>query len=98
MREQADEERIRRFMRAIGRTAAHDGTCFLAGGATAVLVGWRATTVDVDIKLEPEQDEVMRALPQLKEECFDEIEPELYRFSAIDQAGFRVAVEDALGA
>ena len=54
MRELADEERIRRFMRALGDAASREGECFLTGGATAVLLGWRATTLDVDIRLEPE--------------------------------------------
>ena len=43
-------------MRELGGAAPEDGTCYLTGGATAVLVGWRATTVDVDIELEPDQD------------------------------------------
>jgi len=68
VREVADAERIRAFMRGLGRAARTDGTCYLTDGATAVLVGWRATTVDVDIALEPEQDELLRALPRLKEE------------------------------
>ena len=37
-----------------------------SGGATAVLIGWRATTIDVDLKLEPELDEVLCALPSIK--------------------------------
>jgi hypothetical protein len=68
VRELADEQRVRRFLRALGEAARHDGDCYLTGGATAVLLGWRPTTLDVDIKLEPEQDEVLRALPRLKEE------------------------------
>ncbi|MDQ3992553.1 MAG: hypothetical protein M3229_02735 [Actinomycetota bacterium] len=67
MRETADAERIGRFMRALG-AAAREGTCYLTGGATAVLLGWRRTTIDVDIALEPEQDELLRALPRLKDE------------------------------
>ena len=168
MRELADEERIGQFMRALGRAATREGECFLTGGATAVLMGWRPTTVDVDIRLEPEQDEALRALPRIKDElavnvelaspadfiplptgwrdrsafvareghlpfrhfdlysqalaklerghaqdledveemlarglveagrlraCFAEIEPQLYRFPAIDVADFRRAVE-----
>ena len=68
MRELADEERIRRLLRALGNAARSEGDCYLTGGATAVLLGWRATTVDVDILLEPEQDEALRALPAIKEE------------------------------
>lgn len=53
-------------MAALGASASHDAVCYLVGGATAVLLGWRATTIDVDLKLEPELDEVLRALPSIK--------------------------------
>lgn len=66
MRERVDADRVREFMRALGTAARAEGICYLAGGTTAVLVGWRATTVDVDIKLDPEQDEILRALPEIK--------------------------------
>jgi hypothetical protein len=68
MREFADAERIRAFMRAAGAAAARDGVCYLTGGATAVLTGWRATTIDVDVLLDPEQDELLRELPRIKNE------------------------------
>jgi hypothetical protein len=68
VRELADAERIRRFMRALGAEADEDGAVFFTGGATAVLIGWRATTIDVDLKLVPESDRLLRALPRLKEE------------------------------
>lgn len=74
MRSLVDAARIRRFMRAAGAAAAHDGTCYLAGGATAVLLGWRGTTIDIDIALEPEQDELMRTLPSIKNELAINVE------------------------
>lgn len=40
---------------------------YLTGGATAVLEGWRDSTVDIDLRLEPETDELLRELPRLKE-------------------------------
>jgi len=172
VRELADEERIRRLMRALGEAARREGVCYLTGGATAVLVGWRTATVEVDIALEPEQEEVLREVVRLKDELsvnvelaspadfvplprgwqtrsplveragrltfrhFDfysqalaklerghaqeladvremlergliegarlrsgyaEIEPELFRFPAIDPADFRTSVEELLG-
>ena len=172
MREAADAERIQRFMEALGAAAPREGICYLVGGGTAVLLGWRTTTIDVDIELDPEQDQVLRALPAIKDElqinvelasprqfiplpsgweerspsagreglltfkhfdllsqalaklerghaqdlddaremidrglveagrlraAFDEIEPQLYRFPAIDPADFRRRVEDFLG-
>lgn len=63
-----DAERLAAFMRAVGRAADEDGLCYLTGGATAVLLGWRASTIDVDIRLEPEQESVLRALQTLKQE------------------------------
>lgn len=171
MRKLADSARIERFMRELGRAVDVEGHIYLAGGATAVLYGWRATTIDVDIKLIPDRDEILREIPRLKEELelnielaapsdfiplpegwenrspliarkgklsfhhfdpmaqalskierghsqdiqdvremvahglvdpsnvlsqFESIEPDLYRFPAIDPASFRKAVEDLL--
>ena len=41
---------------------------YLTGGATAVLLGWRESTVDADILIVPEHDSLYLALPRLKEE------------------------------
>lgn len=67
MRQIADEDRIRRFMRALALEGDAPARVYFTGGATAVLVGWRATTIDVDIKILPETDRLLRALPRLKE-------------------------------
>ncbi|MDP9222727.1 MAG: hypothetical protein M3P18_02530 [Actinomycetota bacterium] len=48
--------------------SAQPATAYLVGGGTAVLEGWRATTIDVDLYLEPEADELLRAIPGLKED------------------------------
>ena len=68
MRGLADSQRIARFLRALGRAADADGACYLTGGATAVLYGWRKATIDVDIRLVPESDTLLRALTRLKDE------------------------------
>jgi hypothetical protein len=68
MRPLADSDRIHTFMRALGREERDEATAYLAGGATAVLLGWRATTIDVDLKLVPESDSLLRALARLKNE------------------------------
>lgn len=169
MRRLADSSRIEQFMRELGRAVDVDGRVYLTGGATAVLHGWRDTTIDVDIKLIPDSDEILREIPRLKEKLnlnielaapsdfiplpngwedrsplirsegklsfhhfdpvaqalskverghdqdirdvqemishglvnpaealvqFEAIEPELYRFPAIDPASFRKAAED----
>lgn len=41
---------------------------YLTGGATAVLRGWRASTIDVDLKLVPDDDRVLRAMQSLKDD------------------------------
>lgn len=68
MRALADADRIRRFMRALGAAATVDSRVYLTGGATAVLEGWRSSTIDVDIRIVPEQDALFRAIPRLKEQ------------------------------
>lgn len=68
MRELADSSRIERFMRELGRAARHEGRVYLTGGATAVLYGWRKSTIDVDIKMIPDSDELLREIPRLKED------------------------------
>lgn len=171
MRRPVDAERIHRFMRELGGEAEKDLRLYFTGGATAVLFGWRASTLDVDIKIDPESDRIYRALPLVKERLeinvelaapdqfipevpgwqersafiaregrlsfyhydfyaqalskiqrghsqdrddvrqmlhrglidpaelrrrFEQIEPQVYRFPAIDPAAFRRALEEAL--
>jgi hypothetical protein len=67
MRRLADAERIRAFMDAVGRAAKKEIRLYFTGGATAVLNGWRSSTIDVDILMIPEDDQVFRSLPELKE-------------------------------
>jgi hypothetical protein len=68
VRELADEQRIRRFLRALGASADSEAVVYLTGGVTAVLEGWRGTTVDVDLRLEPESEALLRAIARLKDE------------------------------
>lgn len=68
MRPIADARRVERFIEALGRAARAPARVYLTGGATAVLEGWRETTVDVDLKLVPDEDDLLRAIPRLKEE------------------------------
>ncbi|MBA3403543.1 MAG: hypothetical protein H0U13_02485 [Gemmatimonadaceae bacterium] len=54
-------------MRVLGESAASPGRIYFTGGVSALLMQWRATTVDIDIKMVPDQDSLFRALPSLKE-------------------------------
>jgi hypothetical protein len=67
MRRPVDAARVREFLRALGAEAREETHLYLTGGATAVLLGWRVTTVDLDIKMMPERDSLYRAIPALKE-------------------------------
>ena len=49
MRQVADASRIWNFMRALGAEADEEARLYFTGGATAVLFGWRRSTIDVDI-------------------------------------------------
>ena len=68
MRALADAGRLRRFLRELAQAAEEEAAVYLTGGATAVLLGWRETTIDADILVVPEHDSIYRALPRLKEE------------------------------
>ncbi|HEY7953079.1 MAG TPA: DUF6036 family nucleotidyltransferase [Solirubrobacteraceae bacterium] len=67
MRPPVDEAKIREMARQLGRVAQVRVRLYLTGGATAVIEGWRGSTVDVDVRLDPEIDELLRELPALKE-------------------------------
>jgi hypothetical protein len=67
MRPPVDAQHIRALARELGRSARGAVRIYLTGGSTAVLEGWRETTVDVNLRFEPEADELLRRLPGLKE-------------------------------
>jgi hypothetical protein len=74
MRQLAGAERIRLFMHRLGHEAREDAWLYFTGGATAVLEGWRPSTIDVDIHIIPESDHLFRALPAIKESLAINIE------------------------
>lgn len=61
-------------MKALAAAAITPSRVFLVGGATAVLLGWRTSTIDVDLKIIPESDELLRSVPTLKERLHLNIE------------------------
>lgn len=74
MREIADRHRIEAFLAAFAREATQPTDIFLVGGATAVLVGWRPSTIDIDLVMRPESDALLRAIPSLKERLHVNVE------------------------
>ena len=76
-----DRGRLEAFMKAIAARTKGPGTLFLTGGASAVLIGWRGMTVDIDLKADPEPVGL-----------FDSICPKLIRYPAIDPTRFAQSV------
>lgn len=109
MRGLVDVERLRRFMRELGAEAERPVRVYFTGGATAVLGGWRGSTIDVDLVFVPEEDRpqdrgdveqlIARGLVEPAEllRLFEAIEPQLYRFPAVDPPALRKAVEAVVG-
>jgi hypothetical protein len=43
-----DSQKIEQLMKALGRNATGSGCIYFTGGASALLIGWRSSTVDID--------------------------------------------------
>jgi hypothetical protein len=68
MRADADRARIDRLLSELGKHGSSGDRIYLAGGTSAVEIGWREFTQDVDIRIESENDErLLRAITALKE-------------------------------
>jgi hypothetical protein len=67
VRDIADREKLDKFLTAFAREATVARDVYLVGGSSAVVVGWRNSTVDIDLAIRPETDSLLRALPALKE-------------------------------
>jgi len=66
MRPDVDCDRVLALLSAIGKRLRTAHTLYLVGGSSAVLVGWRLSTRDVDVRPEPDSDELLRVLYDLK--------------------------------
>lgn len=71
MRPPVDERRIQTLARELGRVARVLVCVYLTGGATAVLQGWRESTIDVDLRFDdpsfrssPTSTAIQRSIPQ----------------------------------
>jgi hypothetical protein len=68
MRADADRARIDRLLTELGRHGRSGDRIYVAGGTSAVAVGWRDFTQDVDLRIESEDDEpLLRAIAELKD-------------------------------
>jgi hypothetical protein len=67
MRQPVTANTLQVFMQALAAAVTTPGRIYLVGGATSVLFGWRTSTIDIDLKVIPESDEILRKLTELKE-------------------------------
>ena len=67
MRQPITSERLQEFMQVLGERVTQLTRVFLVGGASAVLLGWRNSTIDIDLKVIPDSDEILRLVAVLKE-------------------------------
>jgi len=67
MRQSTTRERIERLMRELGASVTSEGRVYFTGGVSAVLLGWRETTLDVHLKADPEPAGFFESLPRLKD-------------------------------
>jgi hypothetical protein len=66
MRRKLDVQTLQRFMQELAAAARSPGKVYFTGGATALLLGFREQTIDIDLKLDPEPEGVFEAIAQLK--------------------------------
>jgi hypothetical protein len=62
MRSNVDFQKIEKLMKALGREAQSSGCIYFVGGASALLIGWRSSTVDIDIRLDSEPLGIFQAI------------------------------------
>ena len=53
-------------MQELAAAARSPGNVYFTGGATALLLGFREQTIDIDLKLDPEPEGVFEAIAVLK--------------------------------
>jgi hypothetical protein len=66
--------KLLRFLDRLGARARTPGACFITGGGSALLIGWRKTTIDLDLRFDPEPGGVFDAIPELKRDLQIHIE------------------------
>lgn len=74
LRQDTNREKTVKLFEYLGSRIKTSGTLYLTGGASAVLVGWRDRTVDVDCKFHPEPQGIYEALQEAKEKLDINIE------------------------
>lgn len=74
MREKTSLEKIKEFIELLGENVKSPFKAYFTGGASAVILGFRETTIDVDVKFIPDSDEILKLIPVAKEKLKMNIE------------------------
>lgn len=74
MRSSADKKKIVSVVAELGNRAKGPGRIYLVGGSSVVLQGGRKSTIDIDLKLDPEPSGVFEAIDRIKNELDVNIE------------------------
>jgi Nucleotidyltransferase of unknown function (DUF6036) len=66
MRRKVTTDTLQRFMQGLADASRSPGSVYFTGGATALLLGFRQQTIDIDLKLDPEPQGAFEAIARLK--------------------------------
>lgn len=66
MRRKVTRATLKQFMEQLAAAARSHGNVYFTGGATALLLGFRDQTIDIDLKLDPEPQGAFEAIATLK--------------------------------
>jgi hypothetical protein len=66
-RDQTNLDKLKSFMCGLAQRVGSGGRIYVTGGASAVWYGWRAMTVDIDLKADPEPQGFFEAIAHLKD-------------------------------
>ena len=74
MRSPVDVTKLEAFMKEIGLLAKGPGKVYFTGGSTALMLGLREQTIDIDLKLDPEPLAIFEGIGRLKEKLSVSVE------------------------
>ncbi len=66
MRQHINKKNLQTFFEAISKNLNEHIDIYFTGGVTALLHGWRQSTIDIDLVMFPESDNLFRKFPELK--------------------------------
>lgn len=79
MRRLVDATTVRHFLRELGTRSGASGRVYVTGGASLLLLGLRASAIDID--LITDDDNVLRAAVNLRDELGVNVDREMPRFA-----------------